>query len=117
MPPGDDQDRLRRAIDAAERVLIHDHGVGELGDDEAADRYADAVRYRLVLIRDAVAGFSAAVGRADSRIRWAEVAALPDGLADADPARVRAAVRAEIPALLTLARALLARGALDGGSA
>ena len=88
----------------------------ELGDDEAADRYADAVRYRLVLIRDAVAASPG--GRARRLpIRWAELAALPDGLADADPARVRAAVRAEIPALLTLARALLARGALDGGSA
>ena len=109
-----DQERLRRAIDAAERVLIHDHDVGELGDDDgAADRYADAVRYRLVLIRDAVAGFSPAVERADPRIRWAEVSALADGLADADPARVRATVRTEVPELLTLARALLARGALD----
>jgi hypothetical protein len=45
------------------------------------------------------------------------VSALADALADADPARVRAAVRAEVPDLLTLARALLARGALDGGPA
>lgn len=111
-----DQDRLRRAIDAAERVMIHDHGVGELGDDEAADRYADAVRYRLVLIREAVAGFSPAVARADPRIRWSEVAALADALADADPVRVRGAVRAEVADLLTLARALLARGALDDGA-
>jgi uncharacterized protein with HEPN domain len=112
MATGGDQERLRRAIDAAERVLIHDHGVGELGDDEAADRYADAVRYRLVLIRDAVAGFSSAVGRADPRIRWEEVAALADALADADPPRVRAAVRAEVPDLLRLATALEARGVL-----
>lgn len=117
MATGDDQDRLRRAIDAAERVLIHDHGVGELDDDEAADRYADAVRYRLVLIREAAAGFSPAVGRADPRIRWAEVSALADALADADAPRVRAAVRAEVPELLRLARALLARWTLDGGSA
>jgi hypothetical protein len=116
MAPGD-QERLRRAIDAAERVLIHDHGVGELRDDESADRYADAVRYRLVLLRDAVEGFSPVVGRADPRIRWTAVSALADALADADPARVRAAVRAEVPDLLTLARALLARGALDGGPA
>ncbi|MGE0028578.1 MAG: hypothetical protein AB7O78_19745 [Thermoleophilia bacterium] len=105
-----DLDRLRRVIDAAERVLIHDHGVGELGDDEAAERYADAVRYRLVLIRDAIAGLSPAVGRADPRIRWDAVAALADALADADPPRVRAAVRAEVPDLLRLATALEARG-------
>ena len=117
MPPGDDQDRLRRAIDAAERVLIHDHGVGELADDETADLYADAVRYGLVLIRDAASGFSPAVGRADPRIRWGEVAGLADGLSDADARRVRAAVRAELPDLVVMARALLARGALDGGSA
>ncbi len=109
MAPGD-QERLRRAIDAAERVLIHDHDVGELADDEDGDRYADAVRYRLVVIREAVAGFSPDVGRADPRIRWSEVAALADGLADADPARVRAAVRAEVPELLRLATALESRG-------
>lgn len=109
MTPGD-QDRLRRAIDAAERVLIHDHGVGELGDDEAAERYADAVRYRLVLIREAATGLSPAVGRADPRIRWSDVAALADALADAEPHRVRSAVRAELPDLLRLARALEGRG-------
>lgn len=114
MPPGDDHDRLRRAIDAAERVLIHDHAVGELEDDGVADLYADAVRYGVVLIRQAASGFSPAVGRADPRIRWGEVSALADALADADPARVRAAVRAELPELLRLARALEARGALDG---
>ena len=114
MPPGHDQDRLRRAIDAAERVLIHDHAVGELGDDTVADLYADAVRYGIVRIREAASGFSPAVGRADPRIRWGEVAALADALAEAEPARVRAAVRAELPDLLRLARGLEARGALDG---
>jgi uncharacterized protein with HEPN domain len=112
MAPGD-QGRLRRAIDAAERVLIHDHAIGELEDDIVADLYADAVRYGLVLIREAASGFSPAVGRAEPRIRWGEVTALADGLADADPARIRAAVRAELPELLRLARALEGRGALD----
>jgi uncharacterized protein with HEPN domain len=112
MATGGDHDRLRRAIDAAERVLIHDHAVADLDDDAVADLYADAVRYGLVRIREAASGFSSAVGRADPRIRWGEVAALADGLADADPARVRAAVRAELPELLRLARALEARGAL-----
>ena len=64
-------------------MLIHDHGVGELADDETADLYADAVRYGLVLIREAASGFSPAVGRADPRIRWGEVAGLADGLSDA----------------------------------
>jgi hypothetical protein len=114
MATGDDHDRLRRAIDAAERVLIHDHAVGGLEDDTVADLYADAVRYGFVLIRDAASGFSPAVGRADPRIRWGEVSALAGALADADPARVRSAVRAELPDLLRLARALEARGALDG---
>jgi uncharacterized protein with HEPN domain len=113
MAPGD-QVRLRRAIDAAERVLIHDHAVGELDDDGAADLYADAARYGLVLVREAASGFSPAVGRADPRIRWDEVAGLADALAEADPARVRAAVRAELPDLVRLARALEARGAIDG---
>ena len=117
MASGDDQNRLRRAIDAAERVLIHDHGVGELQDEAIADLYADAVRYGLVRIRDAAHGFSPAVRRADPRIRWGEVAGLADALADADAARVRAAVRAELPDLVVLGRALLARGVLDGGSA
>ena len=112
MSSGGDQERLRRAIDAAERVLIHDHAVGELEDDTAADLYADAVRYGLVLVREAASGFSPAVARADPRIRWDEVAALPDGLADADPPRVRAAVRAEVPDLLRLATALEARRVL-----
>jgi uncharacterized protein with HEPN domain len=107
-----DQGRLRRAIDAAERILIHDHAIGELRDDTAGDLYADAARYRLVLIREAASGFSPAVGRADPRIRWAEVAALADALADAEPERVRAAVRAELPDLLRLAQALEARGIL-----
>ncbi len=113
MAPGD-QDRLRRAIDAAERILIHDHAVGDLGDDAVADLYADAARYGLVLIREASSGFSPAVGRADPRIRWGEVAALADALGDAEPDRVREAVRAEVPELLRLARALEGRGALDG---
>lgn len=106
---GDDTDRLRRLADAAERILIHDHAVGDLSDDLVADLYADAVRHNLAVAAAAAGGLGDDLRRAEPRIRWSAFAALSERLAVADARAVRAAVRAELTGVPVLVRALLAR--------